>query len=202
MDWGPMAYRTDRRSEKQFIEDIKLAHVIELDIAIRICAFEFLKKDKWPHLIAAGMDVSGTFIKDSSSIKNDPDFLIDNEFVDITRSNPFCRKHFHQKKGKVNRAIRDRHNIVFCNGYKKLDPPRFVFITPEVLDLVSTMSEMKYGIVGHPDQNGFELRKQSYRYDTNWFDGMWHDLPPALDEEKLPTEYQQLIGLFKTKCQS
>lgn len=186
-----MSYRFDNRTKEQFKQDIKDCHKDELTIALSICQNIYNEKKIWPLLDTNGCDNSGEFLEDKN-VTSDPDFIIDGVYTEITKSNTVCKKYFHEKLNKVNKALSDNseNNLVFVNGYNELISPLFISLNKKELFTFSEMAKKKYGVVGMPTRNGF-ISKQSLRYDISWFDGMWKELKdPTLE---CYTQYAKFI---------
>lgn len=184
-------YRFDNRNKKEFAKYIKLCHEVEADIAIRICYDMYTESQSWPILIPNGCDMSGELIE-NKQVNGEPDFYIYNNFVEITRAFPVCKRYFHQKTSKVKLAIKNGYDFVFVNGYRDGNPPVYLYVNSDELELATNMAINKYGGVGHPTQNGGYVSKESYRYDLSWFEGMWKKLPQR--PEVMPQVYKNILS--------
>lgn len=184
-------YRFDKRSEAEFKKDIKLSSRIELDIVTRMCYIKFKETGVWPKLVATGCGFSGEFIKNNKQVSSFPDYSIDDQYYEITRSNSYCPRFYHQKLKKVDNIIKNGWNIVFCNGYFPLKPSSFCVCDAPILEKLTAMSLEKYGIAKQP----FTL-KPCYRYDIAWSDESWQSLP-VIDVE-LPQSYIDLLDSLES----
>ena len=191
-----MSYRFDKRTKEEYSKDILSAHSIEAEIAVRLCAFYFERDGVWPSLIPMGSDFTGKVIGDSE-VSADADFLIDYVPVEITSSQNHCRSNFHQKQGKIEKAIKEKFHIVFADGVKT-QSTRFVSLSPEKIKSFTNMSKEKFGTdVPMPGRGGSGwLKKRAYRYNLSWFNGMWEKLPPT--PKDLPESYQNILNCIKT----
>lgn len=68
-----MNQRFDYRTKEEFKKDIKNSHLIELEIALRLCEDYNNLNNIWPRLIPNGTDFTGEF---ADKAKGDADFLI------------------------------------------------------------------------------------------------------------------------------
>ena len=190
-------YRFDNRTKKEFIKDIKQAHIKELEIAIRICIDKHEKDSKWPTLIPTGTDAMGDFVE-SHKVVSDPDFYIEPDCVEITCSNPICNKVFHQKVNKVTKCLEHEYALVFANGLGQADP-KYLYINATQLATLTELSKATYGIKLHPTKNSGISNKEAYRYNISWFDEIeWHNLP-EIDAKKIPSDYSKYLDLIHAK---
>lgn len=189
-------YRFDKRSKSQFKKDIKAAHRVEADIAVRICQSIYDEYGEWPELVPNGSDVSGEFISNQKNVSHAPDFEIGGEMVEITHSRSECKKpYFHQKESKVKQCLENNWGIVFVHGIHAFKEPKYVLMNNRTLKRVSKKAVDKYGLVPHPTRNGV-VNKRSYRYDFDFFrDDEWHLLPPISKEAS--KEYKYILDLVK-----
>jgi hypothetical protein len=191
-----MSYRFDVRSKKQFAKDIKQSHVHEAEIAIRLCIAIHARTKKWPSLVPTGIDSTGEFIEKDSKVTSHPDFSIDGKLVEITRADVVCNRNFHQKLGKVSKAISNQYDLVFVNGYLVDKQPNYIWLTPDILQEFTTKATTKYGTVLHPGGKGAgPIHKTAYRYDVFWFKDLWRPLPVLIDN--IPEEYKKIIEATK-----
>lgn len=181
------SYRFDNRTEAKFAADIKRLSKAELDIAIRLGIFFKGKHGYWPEIFPNGIDFTGSLIKDNNLVVGDADFIINNRLVEITQSHKVCSKWFHEKQSKINRAIKDKIDIVFVNGYCEKQP-QFVWLPARKIQEFTYKSISKYGEIKHPGL-GWKL---CYRYDLWWFRNLWQTLP-NLTLRGLPKHYKDLI---------
>jgi len=171
-------YRFDNRSKKQFIKDIKISHTIEVDIALRLCVLYHGYDGIWPKIIPHGVDMSGAFIQDDNLITLAPDFEIEGQKFEITRSNSYCKRSFHEKVAKIQSIIENKINLVFVNGYAT-NNPRILVLSSEQVKQYTKRAIAKYGKVRHPATGNHGLtNKPAYKYDIQWFDKLWNALPP------------------------
>lgn len=189
-----MSYRTDNRTKTAFKKDIKRSHENELDIAIRIALLDFNSTGKWPIINPNGSDMSGNYIADDNKVSHDPDYLIGDRLVEITRADILCKKAFHQKVSKVNLCIKNNVNIVFVNGYTINEVPDFIEINAKEIKSFTDKAIKTHGVTGHPTRNGY-IFKDSYRYDLAWFDGLWKKLPPI--NSAAQSQYKDLIASIR-----
>jgi hypothetical protein len=187
-------YRKDHRSEKEFEQDIRVAHQKELEIALRICQFIYDKNGYWPHMVPYGTDFTGSLIKDNSLVTSEPDFLINGEMYEITRSDTVCKKHFHEKINKVKKCIENNYNMVFVNGLEETDNPSFLILDKTVLEILTDVSVCTYGEVGCPTKSGKMVNKPCYRYNVEWCRGLWKKLPKI---DKIPPVYAKIVKAFE-----
>jgi hypothetical protein len=188
-------YRLDNRTESQFKKDIKNSSLKEAEIAVRICQWIKDQSEQWPKLIPTGIDFTGDFIKDGSTINASPDYQINGISAEITRADVICAKAFHQKQNKVQRCLKNDSSIVFVNGYEKLKIPNFIWLDSKQIKRFTDKSIETYGESKHPGKAGEGyLNKAAYKYDLEWFKGLWKPLP-ILDLRVIPKEYKEILDL-------
>jgi hypothetical protein len=192
-----MTHRFDVRSKKNFEKDIKQSHITEAEIAVRLCIAVHSVTKKWPDLIPNGCDVTGKFLE-SDKVSSDPDYRIGNRVVEITRSDSVCARTFHEKVNKVEKALKNKTDIVFVNGFRDKKQPNFLWLTPESLEEFTIRSKAKYGEVlclGHKKTG--PINKKAYRYDIYWFDeaDLWQPLPVLI--KSIPKCYLELLKSTK-----
>ena len=189
-------YRFDYRTESQFKKDIKTSHDKEAKIAVRLCISCHAKTKIWPTLKPAGIDASGEFIENAREVTAEPDFRIGDRLVEITRSDVFCNRTFHQKSYKIVRALKNGSDLVFVNGYDVVKQPNYIWLTSKELEPFVARSLSKYGEVVHPGGGGKRwTNKPAYRFDVFWFQDLWKPLPCIC--RNLPQEYYAIINLPK-----
>lgn len=186
-------YRMDSRTKDQFIEDMRHAHVVELDIAIRLCLYHKNITGDFPTLIPTGVDFTGSFVPNNNEVIATADFQINQSLVEITKSATVCNRYFHEKTSKVNKCLSGQYKLVFVNGYMAMDEPLFVLITPSMMESLVKKSKKKYGIVPHPGHKRGVVNKTAYRFDIDWFEKDWQTLPKLSQDIKLPQEYMTII---------
>lgn len=184
-------YRFDNRTQQQFQKDIKKSHKYEAEIAVRLGIFHFQAKKFWPVIKATGVDSTGEFIKNNNEVHGYPDFEIDGQPVEITRSDIICKSSFHQKCNKIEKAIENKYHLVFVNGFTKELEPNFIYLSDELIKEYTIKAESKYGKVLHPGANG-TTGKAAYRYDLFWFKDIFNKLP-KLNDYKIPKEYKCIL---------
>jgi hypothetical protein len=190
-------YRIDSRTTGQFKKDMKIGHQKEAEIAIRLAIAIHAKTKKWPSVKPAGIDMTGEFIEDIKDVTSEPDFLIDDKLVEITRADVVCNRSFHQKTYKIDRCLREGTDLVFVNGFGVNKQPDFVWFGAEDWQFFVTKAITKYGKVQHPGNRGIRSTgKPAYRFDTYWFKDYWKPLP-ALIKKGLPKEYEEVLNLAK-----
>ncbi len=191
------SYRFDARSKSQFKKDIKNSHIIESEIALRLCLTVFNKTKKWPDLEANGTDVTGEFIENNRKITTSADFKINTRLVEITRSDIPCNRVFHQKVSKVNRSIKDNFDIIFVNGYIRDKDCPFLWLTPELMQEFTLKAISKYGEVLHPGAGKTgAIGKSAYRFNLDWFSDLWITLPPLSSSKAIPKKYSKIMELI------
>lgn len=177
-------YRYDSRTEQQFRKDIKSSHKKEALIAVRLCIYKYNKTKIWPTLIPNGVDISGKFIKNIKKVVSDADFKIGSELIEITRSDGKCEKYFHEKINKVKKSIENNASIVFVNGYDVKSEPDFIIL--DALDLEALLDDSKVH---------YMFGKPMYRYQIEWFDGEWRQLPKLTKEAQ--ERYKDILDAVK-----
>ena len=195
------SYLLDNRSLAEFKKDIKSGHQTEAEIAVRLCITIKGETDKWPTLVPFGIDFAGDFVKNVNFDKvNKQDYLINNQKIEITHSNFLVKRYFHQKVGKILKAIEDKSILIFVNGYKEHSIPEYLWLNNIEIQKYTDLAMKKFGKVGMPSRTGVIANKLAFRYDTQWFDGMWQQLPEipksAISDEKIPKEYIKLLANF------
>lgn len=183
-------YRYDNRDENQFKKDIKENHTTELDIAVRLCIYQYNLSGKYPTLTPTGIDFKGDLIKDSNKVGGKPDFKIGKTFVEITHADTLCKRYFHMKIPKVDRCSKGEYKIIFVNAYKS-DKPVFVILSENNIDGLAKKSRKKYGEVSHPGRISGVVPKKALRFDIGWFDN-WAILPDVTDD--IPKEYRKILN--------
>lgn len=189
-------YRFDQRSDKQFKQDIKLSHSKEAKIAVRLCIALHSLTKKWPTLKPAGVDMTGEFIEKAHQVTSEPDFLINDRLVEITRSDVLCNRSFHQKSNKIIRCLKDNGDLVFVNGFEATNQPKYIWLSAKELEPFVTRSLTKYGEVQHPGNRGIRSTgKPAYRFDVYWFEELWKPLPALIKD--IPKDYKDVLNLAK-----
>lgn len=188
-------YRFDVRSKKQFAKDIKSSHIKEADIAVRLCLTIHSKTGEWPTLVPNGTDSTGEFIEKNAQVSSEPDFKIGDRIVEITRSDVFCNRTFHQKENKIIKCLKDKHDIVFVNGY--LDKqPYYLWLDSDQVEQFTIKATAKYGSVLHPGAGKTgAIAKAAFRYDVFWFQDLWKPLPALISN--IPKEYKDILACSK-----
>jgi hypothetical protein len=187
-------YRFDVRTKTEFKKDIKTSHFAEAQIALRLCIYTYNTIGKWPTLVPAGVDNTGEFIEKTSNVNKNADFIINDKYTEITRANTICKKYFHEKKTKVEYALKNKYYMVFVNGFLAEQTPKFIILTPSQLNKATELAQKTHGIV--PFIGGGKvgaINKDAYRYDISLFDKMWLDLPVLTKD--LPKEYDNILRI-------
>lgn len=186
-------YRFDGRTEVQFAQDIKQSSIKEAEIALRLCVYIYQKDGFWPELIPIGTDYSGKLVRDNKKVFVGPDYAINHEKVEITRSDSECKSYFHEKIGKVDKCIKEKSSMVFVNGLKKFKEPLFVWMHWKALVQFTNMSVKQYKLSYQPGHNGGYTGKMAYKYNIDWFKGMWRFLPVLNDVPKIYHNIHSLV---------
>lgn len=181
-------HRFDNRTKQEFANDIKEYHIVEAQIAIRIGVHIKQTKGYWPTIVPNGIDYTGKLIKSTKDVDIRPDYIIDNALCEITHSTYFVKQYFHQKCGKIKAAIKNKHSIVFVNGFA-CEKPIFIMMDHKFLELATLLAYNEYGITGLPTKNGM-VKKDCFRYKLEWFSGMWQQLPAT---NNIPKLYKQIL---------
>lgn len=187
-------HRFDVRSKAQFKRDMKFNHSCEAEIAVRLAIFEKHKSGEWPALVPNGADFSGKFIEKAHLVTTDADFKIGKKLVEITRADVYCSRSFHIKCGKVKRCINESFDFVFVNGFMLEKEPKFIRLSPKLMEKFTTLSVDKYGevlFIGRGKVGAID--KAAYRYDVDWFKGLWKPLPVMTKD--IPKEYSDILNL-------
>ncbi len=188
-------YRFDKRSKENFVKDIKLAHIKEAEIALRLCALINYKLLKWPKLKAKGTNYTGDYV-DNKEVSLEEDFEIEDTKVEITKSDVVCRRYFHEKVSKVEKCIRDGITLIFVNGLVQLEKPQFIWLGTNEIIHFTELARNKYETVWNLGGGKIgPINKSAYRYDLEWFTGKWEELPTLPDE--LPKEYKSILEIVK-----
>ena len=190
-------YRFDARSKKQFRSDIKKGHIKEAEIAVRLCIKIHSETGNWPDLEPSGVDATGAFIEDIKEVNADPDFKIDGNLVEITRSDVVCNRVFHQKCHKIIKCLQGKSDLVFVNGYNEKQP-KYLWLDSKTLEPFVTKSLTKYGEVNMMGGGKLGIiAKPAYRFDTYWFDqaDLWKPLPVLF--KGLPNKYTEILNAAK-----
>lgn len=182
-------YRKDNRTDQEFKNQIKEYSRIELMIAIAICEDQKSITGEYPELLPIGTDYTGK-VQDDSKVTSDPDFMISGIKTEITHSKKHCRKHFHQKCGKVRKIISLKDTLVFADGYS-LDTARYVWLNHKTLEEITDKSMKKYGLEQyHPTSRG-AVKKKCHKYDIDWLENEWR---PLVIPDSIPDKYKDLIN--------
>lgn len=189
------SYRFDNRTQRQFAFDIKRDSASEAEIALRLCIRIFQESGRWPVLIPTGCEFSGKFVKNNRNVSQTPDYFIGDRMVEITRADPICKRFFHQKVSKINKATKDGHDVVFINGFRDSKEPTFIQLKPELIELTTEMAKIEFGIVSMPGKVRGVVNKDAYRYKLSWFDGLWKKLPVL--SRSCPREYMEVLNIVK-----
>lgn len=160
-----MNYRFDKRSKKEFQQDIKEATKIEeaiLNLWLDKIERETLIRPKYKHL-ADGRD--GSFLKDKE-VDSTADFeVIGYGKIEVKFCRPFLKTRFHLKKGQLESYIKQNCIIIIVNGWDTHHPV-FTLIKPKMMDkIVEECEVINYGGMGG---------KPSYRIPTDMF--IWRPL--------------------------
>lgn len=183
-------YRFDSRTKDEFKSEIKRNSFNEAVIALRLGCWIFNKTTEWPDITPTGTDYTGDFIESTKKVNISPDFTIGNDTVEITRSDMILKKTFHQKSPKVINCIKNGGILVYVNGFCVENEPDFLWLDRNALERFTSKALEKYDTVAHPYANGGGMGKEAYRYDIEWFNGMWEKLP-SLNKD-LPDKYGYL----------
>ena len=183
-----MSYRYDNRTKKQFKASIKTNHIIEAEIALRLCLYHYNITGKWPSLDPMN-EFTGSFLE-NKHVKVGADFKINKTPVDITQSSSECLRYFHEKETKTKLCAGGAFSIVFMNGIKIFEKPKFIIISPKQMQIVMKKSIKKYGLVKMPTKKTI-VNKKAYRFDISMFEDNWLELP-SLNGIKLPKQYKEI----------
>lgn len=187
-------YRYDKRTHSQFVKDIKIAHVKEAEIALRLCVLINYKLLRWPKLIAKGTNYTGQYVN-NNDVTLEEDFEIEGTKVEITKSDRVCQRVFHEKTSKIDYCIKSGSTLVFVNGLVELDKPKFIWLGTNEIISFTEAARKKYGEVWNlgGGKTG-PIKKSAYRYDLEWFAGKWEELPPL--PKRLPKEYDSVLEVL------
>lgn len=187
-------YRFDIRNKETFISDIKRGSLAEAQIVIRYGILEYKETGKWPDIKPNGCDFTGTYISNNRKITSQPDFLVNDQLIEITRADTLCKRYFHIKVSKVEKCVKDKFNFMFVNGFSILKEPKFILLDSLEIQKATDYSIKTYGgTVPHPGagKTGV-INKDAYRYNLDWFDN-WTVLPVLVNS--IPKQYKDILAM-------
>jgi hypothetical protein len=153
-------YRKDWRSDKQFEDDIKKAHVIEKDIIEAYATHLRITTGKEIVVEDNGVDNTGKVLE-FSKVDTRADYRVNGILVEVKFNNNMMED-FRFKKSQLDSYIKQGAYVLWVNGWRT-EQPEFTLLSPEKMkELKQTRRAFPYAYWGY--KMCYELRRHSFKW--------------------------------------